>query len=761
MIEIFLNNTWLNITKNVFSNFEIHERCDEVYALGSMKAKLNIKYNIPPYTILRIDGNEYFLCHSQCTKYLTYEDLYIHDIEIIEATSILSCYILGSKSFSVTGTNKKDYQKINIIRRLMIQKYGVTVNFVGPFESFFHKEQEFQFGPGTTMYDALLAIAKTYNCVPKVKKIEYNNNYENTLVECYFYELDNKSIYPLKDKRIMNVLYHQNLNDYCETLEAEMSNVIDRDTLVEFKDLTVRSDDIQMTADNAKLVLPVRIESIEKFYVSSAENVLLTSYLYVRYLDYTQDNIENFIKNIPNIKLNEARYITTYQNWRDAFVVEGSHPLDDVYDNYFKNFEINKDWFYEQYFFYEPLLNLTDKKYFTLMPCVSDRPDVTKNAYLYLKNPRINIINSILPKQKYDILEPKDKPKYCYYESGSNYIDGMNEYYKADFWNTILGQSVEPFLHYAIETDSYFSQNNELFKINIKSFARIDGENKSITKNKFDIIAKTIIDPIVSCKKTKNPINQNFYTKSSRSYNKGANFIDFDKMINSLQKSNDMLGLPELSIEYDSTNIETPKPAQKIIYDGNEWYVSSIIKNYNLTNSRCTMNLVSSYNKVAEVIGVPTQYNETKNPLNNIMDRPILLEGVIKESISNDVWLRINFIGDNYNSILYKRATIMKYQDITYLYAETIDHYCFDKNTTHYNNDVFSCNDIGYVDSHNEFLECKVEIVYLPTINLEKSRNIPYYDGNYQLIKSFPFFRVYKDARERILFTIKLENDII
>ncbi len=757
MIEIFLNNTWLNITKNVFSNFEIHERCDEVYALGSMKAKLNIKYNIPPYTILRIDGNEYFLCHSQCTKYLTYEDLYIHDIEIIEATSILSCYILGSKSFSVTGTNKEDKDKINIIAELMNQKYNTTFVFDA---SKLTKEQEFQFGPGTTMYDALLAIAKTYNCVPKVKKIEYNNNYENTLVEFYFYELDNKSIYPLKDNRILNVLYHQNLNDYCETLEAEMSNVIDRDTLVEFKDLTLRSDDIRMTADNAKLVLPVRIESIEKFYVKFT-TTYVHSEVSIAYLDYTNSTIKSLIENIPGIEHPFSYlYITTYQNWRDAFVVDGNYPLDDIYNNHFSKIIPNKNYFYSQYFSYEAPDYNDNNPFFKL---VSYDPDSDISRFEAPPELRFDITKSILPKDKYDILEPRDMPKYSYYESGSNYIDGMNEYYKADFWNTILGQSVEPFLHYAIEdyTPTFtYNFEKEKFRTSVFTSLIILSSKKAIDE-KFDVIAKTIIDPMVSCKKTKKPINQNFYTKSSRSYNKGANFIDFDKMINSLQKSNDMLGLPELSIEYDSTNIETPKPAQKIIYDGNEWYVSSIIKNYNLTNYRCTMNLVSSYNKVAEVIGVPTQYNETKNPLNNIMDRPILLEGVIKESISNDVWLRINFIGDNYNSILYKRATIMKYQDTTYLYAETIDHYCFDKSTTHYNNDVFSCNDIGYVDSHNEFLECKVEIVYLPTINLEKSRKLPLYIGKHQLITSFPFFKAYKDARERILFTIKLENDII
>lgn len=757
MIEIFLNNTWLNITKNIFSNFEIHERCDEVYALGSMKAKLNIKYNIPPYTILRIDGNEYFLCHSQCTKYLTYEDLYIHDIEIIEATSILSCYILGSKSFSVTGTNKEDKDKINIIAELMNQKYNTTFVFDA---SKLTKEQEFQFGPGTTMYDALLAIAKTYNCVPKVKKIEYNNNYENTLVEFYFYELDNKSIYPLKDNRILNVLYHQNLNDYCETLEAEMSNVIDRDTLVEFKDLTLRSDDIRMTADNAKLVLPVRIESVEKFYVKFT-TTYVHSEVSIAYLDYTNSTIKSLIENIPGIEHPFSYlYITTYQNWRDAFVVDGNYPLDDIYNNHFSKIIPNKNYFYSQYFSYEDPDYNDNNPFFKL---VSYDPDSDISRFEAPPELRFDITKNILPKDKYDILEPRDMPKYSYYESGSNYIDGMNEYYKADFWNTILGQSVEPFLHYAIEnyTPTFtYNFEKEKFRTSVFTSLIILSSKKAIDE-KFDVIAKTIIDPMVSCKKTKNPINQNFYTKSSRSYNKGANFIDFDKMINSLQKSNDMLGLPELSIEYDSTNIETPKPAQKIIYDGNEWYVSSIIKNYNLTNSRCTMNLVSSYNKVAEVIGVPTQYNETKNPLNNIMDRPILLEGVIKESISNDVWLRINFIGDNYNSILYKRATIMKYQDITYLYVETIDQYSFDKITTHYNNDVFSCNDIGYVDSHNEFLECKVEIVYLPTINLEKSRKLPLYIGKYQLIKSFPFFKVYKDARERILFTIKLKNDII
>ncbi len=779
-VSIYINNRWTNITDKIDPNFQNEARCDEVFSVGTMKAWLDIPYNIPPYTPLMI-GEDYYLCSSQSTRYLTYENLYVHDITILEATSILSCYILGSKSFSVTGTNKTDVEKIKIISSLMKQKYNVTLDYnVEEFRQY-NKEQEFTFGLGTTVYDALLAIAKTYNCVPKVNQIDFIGNEKVPYVEIYFLKLGEDNPYPLNEENITNEICTQNVDNYCKTLEAEMSNVIDRTDKVLYEGLTTRSDDLEMTDKTAKLFLPTRIEEVKKFIVGS--DIKFEVDLWIKYQNYTIEQVNNIMKDWKDrgfIKLadtNTKMYMGTYSQWRNLFISQDEdgiyYPFDDIYNNYYYQYDNNREKFYNSYFYY----NSEEKgnnNFFRLRPTLSSTsPHPNEgheyNSYLVLENGKVEITERILSKDQYDILKLEDKPKYCYYTSGTNVIDGMMEYYRTDLWSTLLGDDARPFLNYVNEESNYQSQYGEDLSVEINSKFTI--QNDDVRKHTFDVLVTTITNPFVSHDKSKLPINQDSYTPSSRSYNKGSNNIDFDKMIISLQKSNDMLGLPELSLEYDLGNDGIiPLPGQKIAYKSENWYIASVITYYRTTRRYYIINLVSNYNKIADVIGVETQYNTTPNPLSNIIERTVFIDTKSNITIPNNVWFRIGFKfrenSGNFNKTLFVRVSVSKHEKVTYLFAETLDQYSFgrqtrdiyDKETNKYSN-RFAVYDIGYVDENNEVYSYKIDVVKLPVLSIEDSYKLPEYTGAYDTIISLPEQKLYKDAREKLNFTIKITSD--
>ncbi len=766
-VSIYINNRWTNITDKIDPNFQNEARCDEVFSVGTMKAWLDIPYNIPPYTLLMI-GEDYYLCSSQSTRYMTYENLYVHDITILEATAILSCYILGSKSFSVTGTNKTDVEKIKIISSLMKQKYNVTLDYnVEEFRQY-NKEQEFTFGLGTTVYDALLAIAKTYNCVPKVNQIDFIGNEKVPYVEIYFLKLGDDNPYPLNEENITNEICTQNVDNYCKTLEAEMSNVIDRTDKVLYEGLTTRSDDLEMTDKTAKLFLPTRIEEVKEFYVIN--NIELQTYdsttaMYLKYQHYSIDQINNLMKDWYErgfIRKDSIMYYATYEEWRNLFKAEDEeglyYPFDDLYENCLKiNFE-NRTEFYNTEFIYNTGLTGQDN-YFKLYLRSKEEIEGTK----------INISNRILSKAQYDILTLEDRPKYCYYTPGSNIIDGMMETYRNDIWNIILNKDVKPFLYYASVDEKYERKYGEYLEVKLNIALSIS--EFDVRKHTFNALVTTITNPFVKSEKTIIPINQNEYMPSSRSYDKGSNNIDFDKMIASLQKSNDMLGLPELSLEYDlGADGIIPQPGQKIAYKENNWYIASVITYYRTSRIYCIINLVSSFNKIADAIGVETQFNTTPNPLENIIERTVFYETKSNVVIPNNVWFRIGFKfrenSGNFNKTLFVRASVSKHDNVTYLFAETLDQYSFgrqtrdiyDKEANKYSN-RFAVYDIGYVNEYNEVASYKIDVVKLPVLSIENSYKLPEYIGTYDTLISLPEQKLYKDAREKINFTIKITSD--
>ena len=114
MIQFKINGT--DISNDVITNtFNYMERIDDVYGTGSFQFESKtITENIPPYSILEVDGIKY-CCSSEETFHYGRKS-WFHNVSIIELTSLLSRFLVGSKAFSVTGSNKLDYQKINILQ---------------------------------------------------------------------------------------------------------------------------------------------------------------------------------------------------------------------------------------------------------------------------------------------------------------------------------------------------------------------------------------------------------------------------------------------------------------------------------------------------------------------------------------------------------------------------------------------------------------------------------------------------------------------
>ena len=131
-IRIYVNDAWLSIVDKVENGIELQGRADEAFALGTFKAWLNKSLNLASYTplIIERDNNtiEYLMCKSRSNKDLTQDNLWVHEITAMEATSVLACFILGSKNFGVTGQYKNDSYKITILKELMEYKYPVFLN---------------------------------------------------------------------------------------------------------------------------------------------------------------------------------------------------------------------------------------------------------------------------------------------------------------------------------------------------------------------------------------------------------------------------------------------------------------------------------------------------------------------------------------------------------------------------------------------------------------------------------------------------------
>ena len=108
---------------------------------------------------------------------------------------------------------------------------------------------------------------------------------------------------------------------------------------------------------------------------------------------------------------------------------------------------------------------------------------------------------------------------------------------------------------------------------------------------------------------------------------------------------------------------------------------------------------------------------------------------------------------------------VLKNDNDTYLYFEMQDQYSAGTRVINVANktDVFKVEDVPYVDSNNEAVSYRLRLLNLETINYEVAKNLPIPPSDWVSYweNLSGTILVYKDAREKLTFTIKANNCII
>ena len=740
MINFKINN--IDISNDVDLNTVTYmKRLDDVFGTGSFQFESKtIDYNIPPYSILTAN-NEQYCCSSEATYHFGKQSWY-HNVSIIELTSLLSRFLVGSKSFSITGTNKKDYEKINILIELINNKYGVNIKFKDGFDvTIFNKEIEYVFTAGTTLFDALSEILKNYNYRIMVDSVLGSDIYLNAL------DLTTINFLQLDDTLILSKRKIQNSENYCKYLEMEATNVIDTNQLTIASNLFPKASDIKLNEDTFRIETPTNIFKLEKFEIIK--------------IDYNAMQVQ--IQFDDNLWLSQTG--TTTEKAFGLWVSQFSF-LEKFYTNVFSKYYPDKEWFYNQTWIGQEHI-LYPKK----------TGDMTSGELGYAQIP-IDYTTHILSKEQYDLLEDKDKPDYAYYTNGSNVIDGFNIFYKNDFWNEVIGEANKPFILDSINTNLVdtsglgFSVSNDAYISIFKVYSQFASDKP--LGNLYRVTYYPIANPYMIDEKVDTPLNETTYKPYAISFNKSSNYVDFDKLQNSMQIENKSIGKVEMVLEYDTTNFTFLYPLMaKLRIEDKDWYVVSSQTNYNGTQQITTFNLVSDYNKIADVISLNSQYNTLKNPLDNVIERPLLVKTNASFGVENGkLWFALRFydkdgdiIGDDEYTYNLVQATIYSNANDLYLYCQMQDNYSISRNAQTISTNVYKLNDVPYVNANNEFYKVKIDLFKLDGFDYESAIKLPvhkfvsneYYKKLIDTIETI----VYKDAREKITFTIKANNCII
>ena len=481
MIEFKING--IDISNDVILNSVTYmTRLDEVFGTGSLDFESKeFTENIPPYSILKMDG-VYYCCSSE-SSYHFGSGSWFHKVSIIEATSLLSRFLIGSKAFSITGTNKFDYEKINILLNLVNQKYGVNVEITGDLSAVFNQQIEYVFTAGTTLFDALSEIAKQYNVKFYVDLVDGDR------ISVSFTQFSKLGNLAFDEKDIISLTRIQNAETYCNYLESEATNVIDTNFPVTLKNVFAKSNDIKLNEDTFHLELPTPAYKVN----SVTANMLAEMEVLIQIDDPNSSYLED---NYP-----EGTY-KTYREW-ETHIPALKTIYNDVFSKYgYLNFNFyDVEWIVESY-----------------NAIWSIRPIDNSVLRLITYPKKLNVLSE----EQYQLLLDQDKPDYIYYKTGSNIIDGLNIFYKNDFWNTILGNLNKPALLDPINDYTYLDYTltfgGDTFEtqywISLKKFNIRNGfDDTKIINTLYDIEYYPMGNPYIVSKKKDIPSNE---TKGKR-----------------------------------------------------------------------------------------------------------------------------------------------------------------------------------------------------------------------------------------------------
>ena len=764
------NNTWQDYTNYIVNELMFDERIDEVFDSGTLTIQTKvITKNIPPNTLCRINESDYYLAKSTCNLVIPSDAVYNHDITLVESTFALLQTLINEKALSNRGAFKTLADKTNILIALANQHNAILyaenlkLEFTIDNTNLPNIEREFTFGRGTSLFHALLEIGKSVDCIPYVKSVDVNY-YKRTYNVAWLNLGSNANIdYEIDEKYLLKFEMEQNQEEYTRVLETHIDNVVDRDTINKVYNLAVTSNDAIISADNSIIKLPSNAEEITHFQINFEGDNTFESVVQIDFKDvaFTEAQLSSLIGNSD-----------TLQGWmRNAFV---GQYVTSAYNHYIER--------YQCYLPYD--LSLT----FTL----SD--DISNNTYCIISSRTnneisVNITNALLETNQFELLEAHNKPKYAVYTSGSNTIENLYEQYKNDIWNKILGYEVKPFLSHAFNDIYVEGTGYKLTLYVLASGNEIGMYNPS--NYTYNIFYKPIVTTYIKSTNEasiKNP-NENKLTPSARSYEVSSAYADFNLIQSSINKTNEMLGKTEITLEIQVndemlSSLELGKriklkcdknKALEYLFRDYPYYIISMQKHSVVGGATSVqLNLVNSFTKVAEVIGVASQYESTKNALKGILERvvycgelSISLEDYRNPDEFKPTGLIITPSVEGATPV-YVRGTLIEYENDNYLIVKALDQYALTtgiRENLNLSSGYKENYQYSYADSSNECVSYHFKVVQEYS-NLTKAQSLDvasFVPSNhkYNILTNEFDITTYKDSRETLIFVVKYHFNFI
>ena len=755
--QIISGYSWVDLSNylDTSAHVQLTDRIDDAFISGKCKLWLGLQDPIPPYTPFMVNGKCMF-GKSAVTEYLTQTNLYVHDVDLLEASAFLNCLLLGVKVYSQESpTWEYDIQKFVYIVELINELYpdytftikDSNTNPIAYLSQYINTRKTYLFDAKSTLFYALNQICLENNSKIRVTFSESNPSQ-------FFIELEKvprETTYTIQTSKIISNKGDQSAEDYGRYLDTYASNVVDRNTLTHCEFIEPRANDTARTADNAVIMLPTNIEKVEEFGVHQVYTIRFFIHGLQNY--WTEEYLQNEFRAGG----------MTYEQISQMYFMVGSNKhyiFEELWDNYLSKYfpYVTKTYFYQ---------NATTQPYdSTYHNLVIEIP--------YSCNGKFPIVGCE-EMSEWTLRTPQNQTESLVYTTGSNQISNMNASYKNDIWNKFIGQSRGNFLNYNNESPhTAYEVNGDDNPLDLYMYQELSN-NTDIFHYMYWCEYYAITNPILRDEK-----EDADFAPISRSYGNSANFIDFDKIIPNMAISNATLGQIEKTVQLDLSNDSTlPLSGMPTTFEGRSWYISSVVWDYGINTAFATLTLVKEYQKKAESIGVDSQSEFTNNPLRNITERSIMLNGTTTdsiESITSKVWymnfafydmngtLIHNINGSTDTTQLYKRCSVQATNDTLLFYTEMLDQMILDYGLSN----VVSTGYVEqfpyvYTDANAECKFVQVEIGTLSSTNAQFPMNMP---TGKAVGKDITFttkwvwynVRIDKDAREKLTFSIKIKK---
>lgn len=378
-----------------------------------------------------------------------------------------------------------------------------------------------------------------------------------------------------------------------------------------------------------------------------------------------------------------------------------------------------------------------------------------KTEYLESGNYYTSIMDIVLPKEKHDLLEIYDKPKFIYYQNGSEIIEGFNKTERDNLWFQLVNQNIGNALEeYNFNYYNQIRMSDDLtfFEENETGYD-ILGMSTGITnfvitkdRNFMNFIYKLDYYPQCSiC----NIETKNEAMITARSYNNGANNIDYNNLIDSMNKEVNHLGL-KCTIAQSTTYLELGSLTQY-------GYIVSRVTDIFIKNDQAiyTYYMYPNPMQIAEAIGVATQYEATNIPQTGIIKRYIF----------------VDFSDSNFKEIARTKNVMIQLNDILALFtskfddgnnlrltASALDNFTLatQKKVSEFNSNYFYSNPIAYSDINGYLENYTVELCEVSEISKNEVDNYPIITLGSTNRTCKKTIKIHKDPREMLVFTFKL-----